>query len=72
MPENHHSTHRILAIGDGPETDILGAANQGFPVVYVSGGVRDHASNMDEEKAHIQNIVPHANIILAVKALSWQ
>lgn len=62
----------ILAIGDGPETDILGAANQGFPVVYVSGGVRDHASNMDEEKAHIQNIVPHANIILAVKALSWQ
>jgi HAD superfamily hydrolase (TIGR01459 family) len=62
---------RVLAIGDGPETDILGAANQGFPVVYVSGGVRDHAEDMVTEKAHIQQLVPSANIILAVNHLSW-
>lgn len=63
---------QVLAIGDGPETDILGAANQGFPVVYVSGGVRDHAEDMASEKAHIQKLVPSANIILAVNHLSWQ
>lgn len=62
---------QVLAIGDGPETDILGAANQGFPVVYVSGGVRDHAEDMAAEKAHIQELVPSANIVLAVNHLSW-
>jgi HAD superfamily hydrolase (TIGR01459 family) len=62
---------QVLAIGDGPETDILGAANQGFPVVYVSGGVRDHAEDMAAEKAHIQQLVPSANIILAVNHLTW-
>ncbi len=65
------SKAQILAIGDGPETDILGAANQGFPVVYVSGGVRDHAEDMATEKAHIQKLVPSANIILAVNHLEW-
>jgi HAD superfamily hydrolase (TIGR01459 family) len=61
----------VLAIGDGPETDILGAANQGFPVVYVSGGVRDHVEDMSAEKAHIQQLVPAANIVLAVNHLTW-
>jgi HAD superfamily hydrolase (TIGR01459 family) len=61
----------VLAIGDGPETDILGAANQGFPIIYVSGGVRDHAEDMATEKAHIQSLVPHANILLAVNHLEW-
>ncbi len=61
----------VLAIGDGPETDILGAANQGFPVVYVGGGVRDHAENMDEELAHIRGLVPTANVLMAVKQLRW-
>jgi HAD superfamily hydrolase (TIGR01459 family) len=62
---------QILAIGDGPETDILGAATQGFPVVYVSGGVREHADDMASEKAHIQKLVPSAHIILAVQQLNW-
>jgi HAD superfamily hydrolase (TIGR01459 family) len=66
------SKAHVLAIGDGPETDILGAANQGFPVVYVSGGVRDHAENMETEKNDIQALVPHANIILAVNHLTWR
>lgn len=62
---------QVLAVGDGPETDILGAANQGFPVVYVSGGVRDHVEDMASEKAHIQQLVPSANIVLAVHHLNW-
>jgi HAD superfamily hydrolase (TIGR01459 family) len=61
----------VLAIGDGPETDILGAANQGFPIVYVGGGVRDHAEDLDAELAHIRELVPGANIVKAVKHLSW-
>jgi HAD superfamily hydrolase (TIGR01459 family) len=63
---------QVLAIGDGPETDILGAANQGFPVIYVSGGVRDHADDMSTERGHIQNLVPSATIVLAVHHLIWQ
>jgi ribonucleotide monophosphatase NagD (HAD superfamily) len=61
----------VLAIGDGPETDILGAANQGFPVVYVGGGVRDHADDLDAELAHIRQLVPQANMLMAVKQLKW-
>jgi HAD superfamily hydrolase (TIGR01459 family) len=65
------SKSEVLAIGDGPETDILGAANFGLPAVYVSGGVRSHAENMTAEKANIQKIVPHATILLAVNHLHW-
>jgi HAD superfamily hydrolase (TIGR01459 family) len=61
----------VLAIGDGPETDILGAANQGFPVVYVGGGVRDHADDLEAELAHVRELVPTANILKSVKHLSW-
>jgi HAD superfamily hydrolase (TIGR01459 family) len=61
----------VLAIGDGPETDILGAGNQGLPVIYVSGGVRDHAEDTDAEAKQIQSLVPHATILRAVKHLSW-
>ena len=62
----------ILAIGDGPETDILGAANQGFPVVYVSGGVREHAEDIAGELAQLRAAVPTANIIKAVSQLAWE
>jgi HAD superfamily hydrolase (TIGR01459 family) len=65
------SKAQVLAIGDGPETDVLGAATQGFPVVYVSGGVRDHVEDMASEKAQIQQLVPSAQIVLAVNHLNW-
>ena len=29
----------VLAIGDGLQTDILGAATQGFDAVFVTGGI---------------------------------
>lgn len=65
------SAAEILAIGDGPETDIRGAANQGIACLYVSGGVRDHASDMAAELRHIQNLVPQARIVAAVPELLW-
>ena len=61
----------MLAIGDGPETDILGAANQGLACVYVSGGVREHADDMEPELAHLKAVAPQANIVLATHALVW-
>lgn len=33
---------KILAIGDGPETDIRGAMNQGFASLFIGGGIHDH------------------------------
>jgi HAD superfamily hydrolase (TIGR01459 family) len=62
---------QVLAIGDGPETDILGAANQGFPVVYVGGGVRDQADDLAAELQHIKALVPNATIVKAVHQLLW-
>lgn len=43
------SRERILAVGDGLGTDILGANRQGLDVVYVvgAGGVHDGASDAD-------------------------
>ncbi len=64
-------TSEVLAIGDGPETDILGAANQGFACIYVSGGVRDHVEDLAAELAHIRKAVPRANVLMAVDALRW-
>jgi HAD superfamily hydrolase (TIGR01459 family) len=33
------SSSEVLAIGDGLQTDILGAARMGFDTVFVSGGI---------------------------------
>lgn len=32
----------VLAIGDGPETDIRGAMNQGFTSLFIGGGIHGH------------------------------
>jgi ribonucleotide monophosphatase NagD (HAD superfamily) len=61
----------VLAIGDGPETDIKGAANRGYDCVYVSGGVRGHAEDMDAEVAEVKAHAPGAKIVLAVPHLTW-
>jgi ribonucleotide monophosphatase NagD (HAD superfamily) len=61
----------ILAIGDGPETDIKGAAEQGIACLYVTGGVRNHTNDMEAELTHIQELVPKARIVAAVPELVW-
>jgi HAD superfamily hydrolase (TIGR01459 family) len=66
------SKDMVLAIGDGPETDVLGAANQGFPVVYVAGGVREQTDDLAAEQAHIHALVPNARILMAVDQLQWE
>jgi ribonucleotide monophosphatase NagD (HAD superfamily) len=36
-------SERVLAIGDGPSTDVLGANRQGFDALFIGGGIHGHA-----------------------------
>jgi HAD superfamily hydrolase (TIGR01459 family) len=57
----HHALHRagdpprdvILAVGDGLQTDMLGAARMGFDAVFVSGGI--HAGEPFPERFAAEN-----------------
>lgn len=62
---------QVLAIGDGPETDIRGAADNGFDVLLIGGGVSDQAQPMAELKAEVQAACPHASIVATQKELHW-
>lgn len=37
------SPSRVLAIGDGPITDVLGANRQGFDALFIGGGIHGHS-----------------------------
>jgi HAD superfamily hydrolase (TIGR01459 family) len=62
----------ILAIGDGPETDIKGAADYGLDVVLITaGGISEDGADPAELEAEIRKIVPGARIIRTLPQLSW-
>jgi HAD superfamily hydrolase (TIGR01459 family) len=61
----------ILAIGDGPETDIKGAVAQGIACVFMTGLHDGHAS-LAEEEAAVKSAVPGANILRTVERLVWE
>jgi len=62
----------ILAIGDGPETDIKGAADYGLDVVLVTaGGISDEGTDPAALEAEIRELVPEARIIRTLPQLSW-
>jgi HAD superfamily hydrolase (TIGR01459 family) len=46
------SASEVLAIGDGLQTDILGAARMGFDVVFVSGGIHAGEPFPEDFAAH--------------------
>jgi HAD superfamily hydrolase (TIGR01459 family) len=57
----------ILAIGDGPETDIKGAADYGLACVLITGGINDGNDLLGK----VQALVPHAKILRALSELDW-
>lgn len=57
----------ILAIGDGPETDIRGASDFGLPCVLITGGI----NSGEDVLATVQNAVPRARILAAMAELDW-
>jgi HAD superfamily hydrolase (TIGR01459 family) len=61
----------ILAIGDGPETDIKGAADYGIAAVLVADGVTDASNGLEAAERKVRAAVPGANIIRTVRQLHW-
>lgn len=62
---------QVLAIGDGPDTDVKGAADQGLPVVLVADGVTDASAGLDAVAAAVAARQPHARILRTVHDLAW-
>ena len=63
---------KVLAIGDGPETDIKGAADYGLAAVLIADGVTDASDGLDAALARVQAKVPHARIVKVLHHLTWQ
>jgi len=65
------SRTEVLAIGDGPETDIRGAADYGLDALLVAEGVTDASEGLDLVEAQVRAIVPQARIVATVHDLAW-
>jgi HAD superfamily hydrolase (TIGR01459 family) len=62
----------ILAIGDGPETDIKGAADYGLDAVLVTaGGISEEGADAANLEAEIRRRIPEVRIVRALPCLSW-
>ncbi len=61
----------ILALGDGPETDIKGAADYGIAVVLVADGVTDASHGLEAAERAVKAAVPAADILRTVRQLHW-
>jgi HAD superfamily hydrolase (TIGR01459 family) len=61
----------ILMIGDGPETDVRGAADYGIDCLFVTGGIMLGDDSADEAHAHAKGASPHARIVASMPRLSW-
>ena len=60
--------HQVLAIGDGPETDVRGAADFGLPVVLITGGVNEGGGDLETE---VKTLVTNVRILAAMPELTW-
>jgi HAD superfamily hydrolase (TIGR01459 family) len=61
----------IMAIGDGPETDIRGAADYGLDALLVAEGITDASAGLHVVEETVRQAVPHARIVATVHDLSW-
>jgi ribonucleotide monophosphatase NagD (HAD superfamily) len=61
----------ILMIGDGPETDVRGAADYGIDCLFITGGIMLGDDSADEAHAHAKGASPHARIVASMPRLSW-
>jgi HAD superfamily hydrolase (TIGR01459 family) len=63
--------NEVLAIGDGPETDIAGAAQYGIDCVLITGGISDAALPPEAVEREVRARVPEANIVKVQRELAW-
>lgn len=61
----------VLAIGDGPETDIRGAADYGLDALLVAEGLTDASEGLHAAQAQVLKAVPDARIVATVHDLAW-
>ena len=61
---------QVLAIGDGPETDIRGAADYGLDTVLVASGVTDATAGLAAAEAGVRKMIPHPRIVATVHDLA--
>lgn len=60
----------VLAIGDGPDTDIRGAADFGIDCLLIAGGLL-HAMTPGEAETAVRQRVPQARIAGCLERLVW-
>jgi len=68
------STERILAIGDGPSTDALGAYREGLDFLFVGNGIHGQQLEREEDFLHsVSQLVANegAEVAYATPALVW-
>ena len=55
---------RVLCIGDGINTDILGAVNEGFDSLFISGGLakKETATNPQPNQKKLAHFLQSHNI----------
>ena len=61
----------VLAIGDGPETDIKGAADYGLDALLIAAGVTDAADGLEAAAARVRAAHPSARILGVMHELTW-
>lgn len=61
----------FLAIGDGPETDIKGAADYGLDVVLIAGGISEEGIDPAHLETQIRANLPEARIVRSLPFLAW-
>jgi HAD superfamily hydrolase (TIGR01459 family) len=62
---------QVLAVGDGPETDIKGAADFGIDAVLIAAGITDAGDGLDAVTARVTSAVPHARLVATLPELAW-
>lgn len=62
---------KTLAIGDGPDTDIRGAADYGLDALLVAEGITDASAGLHAAEAAVLEAVPQARIVKTVHDLAW-
>ena len=62
----------FLAIGDGPETDIKGAADYGLDVVLIAGGISEEGIDPAQARGPRSRAkLPDARIVRSLPFLAW-
>ena len=61
----------VLAIGDGPDTDIRGAAENDLDVLLIGGGVLEQGLDVAALAASVAATVPGARIVRTLTGLAW-